>query len=113
MGTTPPRNSLFFFSSQFSVLRLPFRNDYPHGPAVFTETAVVLPQRFSRSVTFQAGCDQVEFLKRRVRELGRILKSFGMMVVAQPEDQLAFEVFALLAGKLRAALRPPLANVAV
>ena len=36
-----------------------------------------------------------------------------MMVVAQPEDQLAFEVFAFLDGELCVALWPPFMNATV
>jgi hypothetical protein len=88
-------------------------NDDPHCAATRAVAAAFLTHRPSRSATFQATGNNIQFLQGTVREFGRVLEQFGMMVGAQPLDQPAFKAFAVVGAELCAAVIPPIVNAGV
>lgn len=88
-------------------------DDYPNCASALAVPATLLPHRLSRSMALQAIRDNVQFLQGTLREPGRVLEQLGVVMVAQPEDQLAFEVGTVFNAELSAALRPPFVNAAV
>lgn len=99
-------------------LALLSQDDNRNRPMAFAEAAAFLTHQQTCSMAFQALGDNVDFLQRTVWKFGWIFKQFGTMVLAEPDDESAFDVFAifLLAifdTELRAALRPPLGDAAV
>src|SRR5277367_2438050 len=107
MDSTPPRNSLFYCSRLFP------RNNHPHCAPPIAVAAAFVPHYFARAAAFQAVGHHVQLLQCGIGKLGRIFEQLGVMVIAQPEDELAFQILVLFGAELSAALRPPLAKAAI
>src|SRR5271166_2440030 len=107
MDSTPPRNSLFLGSRLFP------RNNHPHRTPPITVAAAFVSHYSSRAAAFQAGGNHVQLLQCGIGQFGRIFEQLGVTVIAQPEDELAFQILALFAAQLSAALRPPLTKAAI
>lgn len=94
-------------------LALPARNDYPDRAAAFAVAAAFILHEFSGAAAFQTVGDDVQLLERSFGEFGGVFKEFGVMVLAKPEDEFAFEVFAIFDLELGGAVWPPFVDAAV
>jgi hypothetical protein len=89
------------------------QNDNRDRSVAFAEAATFLAHQQTCPMAFLTLGDNVNFPQRAVWKFGWIFKQFGTMVLAQPDDQSAFDVFAIFDANLRGASGPPLGNATV